>query len=190
MSTRSGSRFSVRGLMTREIHCSPVGALFLLPGLLGAVAAVAAEPPLMSGDWGVAACAAWNADPVLTGDLVESGWIENDKGRGYKIMQVYREDCDEKPTVELRVSLEDGRAQCVYGGPVQAEPLDGGADYVMHATTKHWREMGAGEYGPMKGMMFGRLSFSGPYGEAMGNMGPFTNFLLLVGKVPGGDGCP
>ena len=144
----------------------------------------------MSGDWGVQACAAWNADPVLTGDLVESGWIKNDKGRGYKIMQVYREDCDGKPTVELRVSLEDGKARCVYGGPVQAEPLDGGADYVMHATTKHWREMGAGEYGPMKGMMFGRLSFSGPYGEAMGNMGPFTNFLLLVGKVPGGDACP
>ena len=61
--------------MTREIHCSPVGALFLLPGLLGAVAAVAAEPPLMSGDWGVAACAAWNADPVLTRDLVESGRV-------------------------------------------------------------------------------------------------------------------
>jgi hypothetical protein len=33
-------------------------------------------------------------------------------------------------------------------------------------------------------------AFSGPYGEAMGYMGPFTNFLLLVGKVPGGDACP
>ena len=33
-------------------------------------------------------------------------------------------------------------------------------------------------------MMLGRRSFSGPYGEATGNMGPFTNFLLLVGKVP------
>lgn len=27
--------------------------------------------------------------------------------------------------------------------------------------------------------------------EAMGNMGPFESFLLLVGKVPGGaDACP
>ena len=32
--------------------------------------------------------------------------------------------------------------------------------------------------------MFGRLGFDGPMGEAMGNMGPFANFLLLVGKVP------
>jgi len=158
--------------------------------LLAAGTAQAAEPALMSGDWGLAACAAWNADPVLTDKLVETGWIRNDKGRGYKIMQVYREDCDEKPTVELRVSLKDGKAQCTYGGPVQGAKLDGGADYLMHATTMRWREMGAGEYGPMKAMMFGRLSFSGPYGEAMGNMGPFTNFLLLVGKVPAGDACP
>jgi putative sterol carrier protein len=61
----------------------------------------------------------------------------------------------------------------------------------MHARTQRWLEMGAGEYGPMKGMMLGRLSFSGPYGEAMGNMGPFTNFLLLVGKVPAdSQNCP
>jgi putative sterol carrier protein len=168
-------------MITRYVACL---------ALLTAGLAQAAEPALMSGDWGAAACAAWNADPVLTEKLVETGWIKNDKGRGYKIMQVYREDCDEKPTVELRVALKDGKAQCIYGGPVQGTELDKGADYVMHASTKRWREMGAGEYGPMKGMMLGRLSFSGPYGEAMGNMGPFTNFLLLVGKVASGDTCP
>jgi putative sterol carrier protein len=44
--------------------------------------------------------------------------------------------------------------------------------------------MGKGEYGPMRAMMLGRLGFSGPMVEAMGNMAPFENFLLLVGKVP------
>ena len=74
---------------------------------------------------------------------------------------------------------------------VQGTPLDSGADYVMHASTQRWLEMGAGDYGPMKAMMLGRLSFKGPYGEAMGNMGPFTNFLLLVGKVPSDSSiCP
>ena len=58
----------------------------------------------------------------------------------------------------------------------------------MTAETKRWIEMGKGEYGPMKAMMFGRLSFDGPMGEAMGNMGPFEGFLLLVGKVPGETG--
>jgi putative sterol carrier protein len=51
--------------------------------------------------------------------------------------------------------------------------------------------MGKGEYGPMRAMMFGRLEFEGPKGEAMSNMGPFENFLLLVGKVPSEAGsCP
>lgn len=149
-----------------------------------------AEPAFMSGEWGPAACAAWNADPVLTKDLVDSGWIKNDKGRGFKVLQVYRSDCGDKPTVELRVALQDGKAQCIYGGPLQTDKLDKGADYVMHATSKRWQEMGAGEYGAMKAMMLGRLSFSGPYGEAMGNMGPFGNFLLLAGKVPGTTSCP
>ena len=152
--------------------------------VFSACCAQAGEPVLMSGEWGVAACQAWNADPVLTLDLAKSGWIENDKGRGYKIMQVFREDCGDQPTVELRVALEDGAARCIYGGPVQQDKLDRGADYVMHAKTARWIEMGRGDYGPMKAMMLGRLSFSGPYTEAMGNMGPFTNFLLLVGKVP------
>jgi putative sterol carrier protein len=161
-------------------------------GLLVAIGgAQAAEPVLMSADWGAAACAAWNADPVLTKDLAESGWISNDKGRGYKAMRVYRDDCGDSATAELRVSLVDGEARCTFGGPVQPEALDSGADYVMHASTKRWLEMGAGDYGPMKAMMFGRLSFSGPYGEAMGNMGPFSNFLRLVGKVPAdSQTCP
>ena len=164
--------------------------------LIAALVAVAfatpalAAPVLMTGDWGKDACAAWNKDPVLTDKLVESGWVKNDKGRGFKVLQVYRADCGDKPTVELRVALKDGKAECIYGGPVQTQQLDKGADYVMHATTERWQEMGAGKYGPMKAMMLGRLSFSGPYGEAMGNMGPFGNFLLLAGKVPGSADCP
>jgi putative sterol carrier protein len=159
--------------------------------LLATATAQAADPVLMTADWGAAACTAWNADVVLTRDLVESGWIKNDKGRGFKVMQVYREDCGDRPTAELRVSLVDGAARCVYGGAVQTPQLDSGADYVMFAETKRWLEMGRGDYGPMKAMTFGRLGFKGPKMEAMGNMGPFSNFLLLVGKVPSDSAtCP
>lgn len=165
-------------------------ALVAVLGIASGATAQSIEPAYMSGDWGPAACAAWNEDPVLTTGLVKSGWIKNDKGRGFKVLQVYRSDCGDKPTVELRVALTDGKAQCIYGGPVETAKLDSGADYVMHATTERWKQMGAGEYGPMKAMMLGRLSFSGPYGEAMGNMGPFGNFLLLAGKVTGSATCP
>ena len=164
----------------------------LAAGLLAASSALAQAPGVaMSAPWARAMCEAWNADATLTTKLVESEWVKNDAGRGFKAMQIYRGDCPGSARIELQVALKDGKAQCVYGGPVQTHELDRGADYVMHATSKRWQEMGAGEYGAMKAMMLGRLSFSGPYGEAMGNMGPFGNFLLLVGKVPGDwNACP
>ena len=166
----------------------------LLAASLTAIAFAApalAAPIMMTGEWGKDACAAWNKDPVLTDKLVESDWVKNDKGRGFKVMQVYRSDCGDKPTVELRVSLKDGKAMCVYGGAPETATLESGSDYVMKAETVRWVEMGKGEYGPMKAMMFGRLGFDGPMLEAMGNMGPFENFLLLVGNVPGDTGsCP
>jgi putative sterol carrier protein len=147
-------------------------------------ATAAAAPVMMSAEWGKEACEAWNRDPVLTDKLVDSGWVKNDKGRGFKVMQVYRSDCGDKSTAELRVALKDGKATCVFGGAAETAKLDAGADYVMKAETSRWIEMGKGEYGPMRAMMLGRLGFSGPMVEAMGNMAPFENFLLLVGKVP------
>ena len=172
----------------------PTLALSLIVIAFGAIAiggTAAAAPALMSADWAQEACEAWNKDPVLIDKLVESGWVKNDKGRGFKVMQVYRSDCGGKPTAEMRIALKDGKAMCVYGGAPETATLDSGVDYVMKAETSRWIEMGNGDYGPMKAMMLGRLGFDGPMMEAMGNMGPFANFLLLVGKVPAESGaCP
>jgi putative sterol carrier protein len=160
----------------------PAAILALCSALLGGPA-LAQQPVLMSAEWGKAACDAWNREATLTDQLAASGWAKNDKGRGFKVMQVYRSDCGPKATAEMRISLMGEKAQCVYGGAVQTARLDDGADYVMSAETARWLEMGRGEYGPMKAMMFGRLGFVGPKMEAMSNMGPFESFLLLVGKV-------
>jgi putative sterol carrier protein len=150
----------------------------------------AAAPALMSEEWAKAACTAWNADATLTKELHETGWAANDKKRGYKALQVARKDCKASPKVELRIAAKDGKAMCVSGAK-SASALDLDVDYAMVADTRRWVEMGKGEYGPMRAMMFGRLAFDGPMGEAMGNMGPFESFLLLVGKVPGDTaGCP
>ena len=150
-----------------------------------------AQPVAMSPAWAASMCAAWNADPTLTGKLVESEWMKNDAGRGHKLMRIYRSDCPQSAQIEMQIALKDNQAQCRLGGAAGADKLDAGADYLMWAETARWREMGAGEYGPMKAMMFSRLNFAGPKMEAMGNMGPFENFLLLVGKVPGDwAACP
>jgi putative sterol carrier protein len=161
-------------------------------GLIGVSSAFAQTPVVaMSPSWGEAMCAAWNADATLTDKLVESGWVKNDAGRGFKAMQIYRADCPNSARIEMQVALKDNKALCTYGGAARTDKLERGSDYLMWAETPRWREMGAGDYGPMRAMMFGRLNFEGPKMEAMGNMGPFESFLLLVGKVPGDwAACP
>ena len=148
-----------------------------------------AAPAMMSAEWTAQACDAWNKDAVLTNGLGEK-WIKNDKDRGYKIIHLYRTECGDTTKVEMKIMSKDDEAQCVYGGAVQNAKMDHSVDYTMHATTERWDQMGAGEYGPMKAMMFGRLEFTGPKMEAMGVMGPFGAFLRLPGKIPGDKACP
>ena len=116
----------------------------------------AAAPVMMSPDWAKHACAAWNRDPVLTDGLVKSGWVDNDNKRGYKVMHVFRTECKDSRPVELRIAKQEGKAMCVYGGAIENPKLDGDVDYLMHAETERWIEMGLGDYGPMRAMMFGR----------------------------------
>ena len=158
--------------------------------LAGAAGIAHAASPLLSADWSTGACEQWNKTPTLTDELAAT-WVKNDGGKGFKVIQLYRDECGEPSRTELRIAPKDGKAACVYGGRAETAKLDGSVDYLMHATTEHWVEMGKGEYGPMRAMMFGRLSFNGPKMEAMGVMGPFEAFLLLVGKVEGDTAaCP
>lgn len=165
---------------------------FVVAALAG-VSSVSAQTTgvAMSSPWAKAMCSAWNEDATLTDKLVETGWIKNDAGHGFKIMQIYRADCPKSPRIEMQIELKENKAQCVYGGTARTAKLESSADYLMWAETPRWREMGAGEYGAMRAMMFGRLNFEGPKMEAMSNMAPFENFLRLVGKVQGDwAACP
>ena len=162
----------------------------LTTAALMATAGAACAETLMSASWTATACEQWNKTPILTADLADK-WVKNDGGKGFKVIHLYRSECGEPSKTELRIAAKDGKAVCTYGGKVETTTLDAGVDYVMHATTEKWGEMGRGEYGPMRAMMFGRLAFDGPKLEAMSVMGPFENFLLLVGKVEGDSAaCP
>ncbi len=158
--------------------------------LVGTAGLARAADPLISAEWTAKACEQWNRTPALTDDLADR-WIRNDGGKGFKVIQLYRNECGEVTRSELRIAAKEGKAMCVYGGKAETATLDPGTDYLMHAATERWVQMGKGEYGPMLAMMTGRLSFSGPKMEAMGVMGPFESFLLLVGKVEGDTAsCP
>lgn len=166
-------------------------AVAALCALVSASAAAQGEPLLLSAPWAKLACEAWNAEPALTEKLAASGWVGNNANRGFKVIQIYRTDCADSPRVELRIAEQSGKARCIYGGKIETAKLNSSVDYVMHAETARWQEMGRGDYGPMRAMMFDRLQFDGPMLEAMRNMGPFESFLLLIGKVPGATAaCP
>ncbi|VAX18320.1 hypothetical protein MNBD_NITROSPINAE02-1067 [hydrothermal vent metagenome] len=136
---------------------------------------------MLSDEWGKAACEAWNGDEVLTKGLYESDWVKNPKeGRTFRIIEIYREDCKDSSHIQLKLEPKDNLAFCVSGGPATEKEWD----FLMWATTEHWIAMGKGDVGPMWGMMSGKLHFKGSMIEAMQNMGPFENFLLLFGKVP------
>ena len=150
----------------------------------------------MDAEWAKQACTAWNKEPVLTGQLKQMPedmfgdgyqWIKNDAGRGYKIIQIYRDGC-ETSKIQLNISVKDDKAMCAYGGKPDGKKMNSSVDYVMHATDKDWACMGSGSCGVMGSMMTGKLKFKGPKVEAMKVMAPFGKFLTLTGKVPGNKG--
>ncbi|MBI3393017.1 MAG: hypothetical protein HY039_07495, partial [Nitrospirae bacterium] len=99
-----------------------------------APAAPAGPPVLMSSEWAAQACEAWNKDKVLTEELEKSGWTKNDKGRGYKVLHIYRTNCPNDPRVELKIQSKDKKAVCAAGGATTVTP-DTSVDYIMHAET-------------------------------------------------------
>ena len=109
-----------------------VAVVTFLPSLtLASEEEMAATSVFMSPEWAEVACEGWNEDPVLTTELLE--WIANDLDRGFKIIQMYRLDCEDSDRVELRLAFEERETRCVYGGAAQGEELHPKADYVMFA---------------------------------------------------------
>jgi len=166
----------------------------ILGGTLLVSSAVSANANnFMDAKWALTACDAWNLNTTLTTELGGDNWMNNNKDRGYKLIQMYRTDCGAETKVQLTIEDKGGKASCTYGGLPDGKEINSSVDYVMHATDERWTQLGNGDYGPMKAMMFGRLKFSGPKGEAMSVMTPFGEFLKLAGAVPGNKGkenCP
>ncbi len=175
--------------------------MFYVKGLIapGAVAAIllstssyAAAEPFMSERWAQAVCEEWNETDALVSGLAGDKWAGNTSGKGYKVIQMYREECGFDSRVELNIVEQEGKAVCTYGGVVKTAELDQGADYLMHATDEHWECMGEGRFGcgAMGAMMSGKLNFAGPKREAANAVEPFNVFLKLTGAVGGEAQCP
>ncbi|MFP3158561.1 MAG: SCP2 sterol-binding domain-containing protein [Hydrogenobaculum sp.] len=147
--------------------------------LVGILNSFADAIVMMDASYARELCSLWDQTPALVGMASSSSeWRE----APVRKLFLYRKDCSPSKQIELYIQNMNGKAECVYGG--WAKDRRTGNDFLMYATTKHWIEMGRGDYGPMHAMIFGELSFSGPKFVAMANMGPFSKFLRLLGRIP------
>lgn len=153
--------------------------------LLSMYVGLASATVMMDANYARELCNLWDQTPALVNMASSSSeW----RGAPVRKLFLYRKDCRSRQ-IELYIQNMNGKAECVYGG--WAKDPRTGNDFLMYATTKHWIEMGRGDYGPMHAMMFGELSFSGPKFVAMANMGPFSKFLRLLGRIPANtNACP
>lgn len=173
----------------------PLPRIVAAIGLIAVAASSSAHADsFMDDKWAEQVCSQWNQNQTLTTDLGgKDGWAANNGGKGYKALQMYRDGCGAATRVELDIAPKDGKAMCVYGGPVKTTKLNSSVDYLMHASDADWRCMGKGSWGcgAMGAMMSGKLQFEGPKMEAANVMGPFGDFLLLTGKVAASQStCP
>jgi putative sterol carrier protein len=114
---------------------------------------------------------------ITPSELVKSGWATNNGDKGYKVLQVIVKDSNK--AAELHID-KHGKAVAAFDD-AKTQKLNPTVDYKMIATLEDWADMGTGKSGPMYHMTFGGLSFEGPMGEAMNNMGPFASFLINIG---------
>lgn len=123
-------------------------------------------------------CEEFNASKTPA-QLVDTGWAANNGSKSFKTLQVVVDD--EPVTAEMRI---DATGKCIASFDSLAnKDMDSSYDYVMSADMEDWADMATGDNGPMYHMSWlGGLSFKGPYGEAMANMGPFGSFLVNIGK--------
>ncbi len=165
--------------------------------VLGAVASPVMANTYMDAAWAKKACNAWNQNATLTAGLAKvvdgKSWIKNNGGRGYKLIRMYRSSCGAPSSIQMVIQDKGGKAMCSSAGKADGKKMNFATDYLMHASDKNWKCMGAKSFGcgAMGAMMSGKLKFQGPKMEAMSVMGPFGAFLQIAGKLPGDKAsCP
>jgi hypothetical protein len=62
-----------------------------------------ANAGFMDADWAKKACDGWNNNATLTNELGGDEWAANDGGRGYKLIQMYRDECGADSKVQINI---------------------------------------------------------------------------------------
>jgi len=84
-------------------------ALMAAFGVATLASSVAWADNFMDAQWANQVCAKWNQNTTLTTELGD--WANNNGGKGYKALQMYRDGCGGATKVELDIAPKEGKAK-------------------------------------------------------------------------------
>jgi len=113
-------------------------------------------------------------------ELVSSGWVENDGGKNFKIVQIFVNHSFQ--SIELHIDKSGKIITWIDSARSTDSSIDVDVDYQFFADIEDWRMISKGENDFMYHLTVGGLAFKGPMMEAMSKMQAIDQLLLIIAK--------
>jgi len=113
-------------------------------------------------------------------ELVSSGWVENDGGKNFKIVQIFVNHSFQ--SIELHIDKSGKIVTWIDSARSADSSLNPDVDYQFFADIEDWHIISKGENDFMYHLTVGGLTFKGPMLEAMSKMQAVDQLLLIIAK--------
>ena len=113
-------------------------------------------------------------------ELISSGWVENDGGKGFKIVQIFVNHSFQ--SIELYIDKSGKIVTWIDSARTADSSMNADVDYQFFADIEDWHMISKGENDFMYHLTVGGLSFKGPMMEAMSKMQAIDQLLLIIAK--------
>ncbi|MGE4569927.1 MAG: hypothetical protein AAEF72_01150 [Gammaproteobacteria bacterium] len=113
-------------------------------------------------------------------ELVSSGWVENDGGKNFKIVQIFVNHSFQ--SIELHIDKSGKIITWINSARSVDSSIDTDVDYQFFADIEDWHMIAKGENDFMYHLTVGGLTFKGPMMEAMSKMQAIDKLLLIIAK--------
>ena len=113
-------------------------------------------------------------------ELVSSGWVENDGGKNFKIVQIFVNHSFQ--SIELHIDKSGKIITWINSARSVDSSIDTDVDYQFFADIEDWHMIAKGENDFMYYLTVGGLTFKGPMMEAMSKMQAIDTLLLIIAK--------
>ena len=113
-------------------------------------------------------------------ELVSSGWVKNDGGKNFKIVQIFVNHSFQ--SIELHINKSGKIITWIDSAKSADSSIDTDVDYQFFADIEDWHAISKGENDFMYHLTVGGLAFKGPMMEAMSKMQAIDQLLLIIAK--------